>query len=78
MLLKTKMKHCTIGVCSKTMYIAVLMHTMSLLIQARWTYRYNNVYKSLCHNTIGKNASQYTVNKLKYIHSLYINKYNDI
>jgi len=29
-------------------------------------------------NTIGKNASQYTVNKLTYIHSLYINKYNDI
>ena len=35
-------------------------------------------FKSLFHNTIGKNASKYTVNKLTYIHSLYINKYNDI
>ena len=35
-------------------------------------------FKSLFHNTTGKNGSQYTVNKLTYIHSLYINKYNDI
>ena len=38
----------------------------------------NKSFKSLFHNTIGKNGSQYTVNKLTYIHSLYINKYNDI
>jgi len=32
-------------------------------------------FKSLFHNTIGKNASQYTANKLTYIHTLYINKH---
>jgi len=47
-------------------------------------------FKSLLQNTIGKNASQYTVNKHTYIYSVYINtktyqqinvlhyKYNDI
>ena len=38
----------------------------------------NKSFKSLFHNTIGKNASKYTVNKVTYIHSLYINKYNEI
>jgi len=31
------MKHCTNGVCSTNMHIAVLLHTMSLLIQS-YTY----------------------------------------
>ena len=30
-------------------------------------------FKSLLHNTICRNASQYTVNKQTYIHSVYIN-----
>ena len=30
-------------------------------------------FKSLLHNSICRNASQYTVNKQTYIHSLYIN-----
>jgi len=33
----------------------------------------NVVHKSLLQNTIGRHASQYTVNKQTYIHSLYIN-----
>jgi len=37
MLLKTKMKQCINGVCSTNMYIADLLHTMLLLIKARWT-----------------------------------------
>jgi len=30
-------------------------------------------FKSLLQNTIGRNASQYKVNKQTYLHSLYIN-----
>jgi len=31
------------------------------------------IYKSFLQNTISRNASEYTVNKQTYIHSLYIN-----
>ena len=43
------------------------------VIQGTYTSPSQEFFKSLLQNTISKSASQYTVNKQTYIHSLYIN-----
>ena len=50
--------------CSQVESCARVRHATLLLL--------TRVYKRL-QSTIGRNASQYTVNKQTYIHSLYIN-----